>query len=127
VRRASWPALLHEHLNEAVTFEWGKSDCVLRCADWVTKATGEDYAQDYRGKYATEAEAQGLLADLGADGAADLADRHLQAIDVPFAQRGDVVLYAGALGICDGRYSHFLTPEGRTRIGTLKCRKAWKV
>ena len=127
MRRENWPALLQHHIRIA-TFAWGENDCVLWCAEWINTVTGEDYAKEFRAKYSTEAEAQRLLADLGATCAADLADKYLPPIGVSFAQRGDIVLHPeGAIGICDGQFSHFLTVDGLSRLGTLKCLKAWRV
>ncbi len=42
-------------------FVWGKSDCALFAADGILAVTGVDIADDFRGKYATEAEAMALI------------------------------------------------------------------
>ncbi len=130
MRIEGWESLLHEHLHAANVFEWGANDCALWCADWVLKATGENFAIDWRGKYFNEETLQALMMDAGFTAAEDIADatKH-PTVPISFAQRGDVVLHPAlaCLGICNGMYSHFLILSGVTRVNTLKCKKAWRV
>lgn len=125
MRHENWPTLLSEHLRDAPAFEWGKSDCVLWCAAWITKATGREFpAVDYT----TSDGAYQYLTSLGFQTPADLADANLPRINVSYAQRGDIIQHPdGALGICDGTWSYFLTIEGKTRFPTLQCLAAWRV
>ena len=60
MRREGWEQLLAEHVADAgsTDFQWGQADCALWCADWVRKATGQDFSTDWRGQYATEEELQ---------------------------------------------------------------------
>jgi len=128
MRVQNWPSLLYLHLQDAPEFEWGQTDCVLWCADWIQKAIGEDLTDGAKGQYSTLGEAYEYLNDLGFETPADLADEHLDQIQISYAQRGDIVLHPdGPLGICDGTYSHFLTETGKTRFTTLNCLRAWRV
>lgn len=43
-------------------WEWGVCDCTMWVADWVLSQTGIDPAAALRGTYATEAEAEALVA-----------------------------------------------------------------
>lgn len=85
-------------------FEWGTNDCGLYIADAVKAMTGEDIAHDFRGKYKTETGAKRQLAKLYGGGLDKVMDAKLERIEVPFVQRGDVVLFAGDLGPTLGIY-----------------------
>lgn len=130
MRVAGWESLLADHIRTAYAtpFAWGTHDCALWCADWVLKATGADLTGGLRGTYSTGIEATEALAAMGLSSVADLAARHLPEIPLGFASRGDVVLHPqGALGICEGVYSHFPMIDGATRFPTGQCVKAWRV
>ncbi|WP_152051834.1 DUF6950 family protein [Tautonia marina] len=130
MRNEGWEAILAEHIEQARNnaFEWGMNDCALWSADWVRKATGEDFASTWRGRYTTETELNALLAAMDIESPGDIASEHLPEMDVPFAQRGDIVLHPqGCLGICNGLDSYFLMEQGVTRIRTRNCVKAWAV
>ncbi len=132
MRKEGWEALLHEHLHNAnnTDFEWGKKDCALWCADWVQRATGEDFAAAWRGKYFNEQTLQQVMFESGFATAEEIADATgYKSVPISFAQRGDVVLHPtlACLGICNGMFSHFLMLAGVTKVNTLKCKKAWRV
>jgi hypothetical protein len=129
-RVEGWEAILNAHVAEAyrATFAWGELDCALWCADWVRKATGEDFGEDWRGRYAGREELEALLAERGYADHAAIADRRLSFIPLSFAGRGDVVLHPdGPLGVCNGICSYFLTAQGVTRLKTSRCVRAWRV
>ncbi len=130
MRKEGWEKILHDHLATTKPFVWGENDCALWCADWVLKATGEDFSVDWRGKYFSEETLQTLMMEAGFTTAEEIADSTaFSIIPITFSQRGDVVLHPtqGCLGICNGMFSHFLTESGLTRVSTLKCKKAWRV
>ncbi len=131
MRNEGWESLLNEHIEQAqgIVFEWGMNDCALWAADWVNKATGNDFASQWRGLYTSEAELTALMAERELELPGDIADDvGLPLMDVPFAQRGDIVQHPqGCLGICNGVHSYFLMERGVTRIRTKDCVKAWKV
>jgi hypothetical protein len=128
MRVEGWEGLLNDHIQQDTPFAWGRNDCALWSADWVTRATGEDFASRWRGRYASEAELMALLESMGLTQPGEIADEALQGIEVAFAQRGDIVLHPqGCLGICNGIQSCFLMERGVTRIRTRDCIKAWKV
>ena len=131
MRIEGWESLLNAYIEQAKTlaFEWGHFDCALWSADWVRIATGNDFASQWRGLYATEAELAGLLADRGFDSPQDIPTSvGLPAMHPAFAKRGDIVLNEqGCLGICNGVVSYFLMERGVTMFRTLSCTYAWKV
>lgn len=128
-RVQGWERILDEHVANPAPFQWGLNDCALWCASWVLKATGQDFAAEWRGRYSTEDELKMLMHSLGIDGYEQIVDgTGCPQIRPAFAQRGDVMMHpAGHLGICNGAHAHFLTENGRTRIGFTTCIKAWKV
>jgi hypothetical protein len=128
MRREGWERLLNEHIEKPARFQWGQNDCALWCADWVRKATGQDFASHWRGRYSSEDELRELLLEHGYEAAEDIASDVLPEMHPAFAQRGDIVLHPqGCLGICNGILSYFLTADGVTTIKTANCLRAWKV
>lgn len=130
MRFEGWEVILDRHIEEArgKPFEWGARDCALWSANWVRKATGIDLGAEWRGQYASEDEASALMLSRGFSCPADIASKHLDSIPVSFAQRGDIVKHGvGALGICFGRISYFLTPGGLASVPTKTCLAAWRV
>lgn len=87
-------------------WRWGWHDCAIFAADCILAVTGDDMAEEFRGKYETESEAWHFLASLGYEDLGQLASARLPEIKPRDAGRGDVVLAKGELGdflaICDG-------------------------
>ncbi|QDV34894.1 DUF6950 family protein [Tautonia plasticadhaerens] len=129
-RKPGWESLLGEYLHASASkpFAWGSHDCALYAATWVLLATGSDHVSRWKGDYATEFGARRAMIDRGFETVEDIADHHLEEKPVTVAMRGDLVLHPqGALGICNGLFSHFVTPQGLCVEETLACLKAWGV
>ncbi len=103
----------HEFLRvrARAAFVWGKSDCALFAADGILAVTGVDIADDFRGKYATEAEAMALIKSVCngatvADAAVYCAQKHglEEWVDKKgkprplMARRGDLVVFNAPTG-----------------------------
>lgn len=95
----------HEFLvaRASEPFAWGKNDCALFVADGIVALTGVDIAAEFRGQYATEAEAFALIETVTGgrtieDAAAWCAAAHgLGEWELPLcAQRGDMVVLMDA-------------------------------
>jgi hypothetical protein len=130
IRFQNWPELLAEKIERSreLSFAWGIHDCALFCADAIFAMTGIDLASDLRGTYKTEKGAQRRIRTLGFESLEALVSERLESIPIVQAGRGDLVLHHnGALGICDGLTSWFVTPSGLTRVKTLSFEKAWRV
>ena len=128
MRIEGWEVRLAEYLDAPVGFAWGACDCALWSAGWVNLATGEDFAADWKGRYSTEAELHELLTERGFASPADIpASVGLREVHPRNAQRGDVVIWNGCLGICAGMDSWFLTESGTTRVRTRLAQRAWRV
>ena len=78
-------------------FSWGDHDCCIFAADCCVAVCGTDPAEQYRGRYKTEAGAKRALKKT--HGSLEAAwDACFERVDVGLAGRGDVVLYDGPLG-----------------------------
>ncbi|OFC71822.1 DUF6950 family protein [Alteromonas confluentis] len=93
--------------NTSTPFEWGKFDCCLAVADALRAMTGHDFAESFRGHYASK---RGAAMALRRYGQGTIKDT-LNHIFGPFKPRlntgrGDVVLVhtdiGDALGVCFG-------------------------
>jgi hypothetical protein len=94
-RAANWPdrlaAIVEARFN--APFVWGVHDCCMFAADVARELTGGDFMAAYRGRYASEAEAEAFLAEgLEATALRVLAEWGAPEIPPAVAQRGDVAL-----------------------------------
>lgn len=129
VRAADWEAAMNGALvdAEALPFAWGRWDCVHFVASVVEAMTGADPLADYRGAYASEAEAWTLLAER--DGNLRAACKRVFGgmIKPGFARRGDVVMLRGgmAIGICIGANAVFASDDGAGLVVRPMADIAW--
>jgi hypothetical protein len=128
-RVSNWEELWTNFMMKArdSAFTWGEDDCMLLAGENVKVLTGQDLFSEHRGKYSTEKEALAYLKSLGYTRPEDMVDAFLDEIPVPFAQRGDIVLHQGSLGICMADLSLFKGEEKTELVRTLDCDRAWKV
>ena len=94
-RLPDWPQRLDALVQSklAQPFAWGSHDCCTWPADVVQAITGEDPIASYRGRYATEDEAEAVLTDgLEAEVAKCMAAFGAPECPPRFAQRGDWAL-----------------------------------
>ncbi len=130
MRIEGWEKLLAQHIEEArkTAFQWGTHDCVMWCASWIKKCTGNDFAKGIVGTYDTEEGANEYLRANGYETVESVADKHLFSVPMALAGRGDILLRPDyLLGICTGVNGDFITQKGVTEYRTLKCLKAWRV
>lgn len=136
-RKDDWEERLADFLGKhhaTAQLEFGEFDCAIGLASGAIKAmTGKDLGKEFRGKYKTALEGHKLVREKGHKGLVQLVSSLLEEKPVAFAQRGDVVIYQGCLGVCNGRVSFFMPASdkgeepGLMRVETLNCEKAWKV
>lgn len=113
MRVEGWPRRLNEYIASlnppANGVEYGRLDCCTFVADWVLILTGEDPMAEYRGRYATEAEAFALLTEIDGTLYRALRKRFGNPVHPLKAQRGDIAYRKDdqAVGI-------FFTSGGRT-------------
>jgi hypothetical protein len=126
-----WVDELYKYLADSINadFVWGVNDCCLWTAKFVDKITGSEIANQFLYQYHDEITANLFLQEQGFNSIAELADSYLNRINLKLAKRGDIVQHkTGALGICEGRKSYFLTEaDGLIEELTLSCKRAWEV
>jgi hypothetical protein len=99
MRHRDWTTRLNDTIKAAQErpFLWGEFDCCLFAADCSFAVCGVDPAEQYRGKYKTEAGAKRQLKKI--HGSLEAAwDACFKRVALPFIQRGDVVLYDAPRG-----------------------------
>lgn len=133
----AWPELMNDYLKRVFKepLLWGTHDCCLMPANCVLAMTGEDFAADFRGKYDDGPSAYLALQKFGGGGILEtmeiLAKRH-EWTEVPVlrAQRSDIVMlppslcggderFGGALGMCVGTISLFISENGMKATSTI--------
>ncbi|HEX8419476.1 MAG TPA: hypothetical protein VF638_05625 [Sphingomonas sp.] len=133
IRHPDWERSLHDYLAalSGASFEWGTLDCALFAAGAVLAMTGNDPAAAYRGHYMT---ARGSVRALRRWGAGTLeATIAGDFVEKPpaFAQRGDLVLVDGMVGVCIGADAVFIGEEngapGLVRFPRAAWSRCWSV
>jgi len=116
----------------ALPFCYGQHDCAQFAARAIAAVTGEPVAAPLLARYRSQTGARRLVNKHG--GLDKLASTVLGApVAATYARRGDIVYQAtddgmGALGVCLGRVSVFLSADGgQVRIDTLHAACAWRV
>ncbi|MFA7505300.1 MAG: hypothetical protein WCZ28_11420 [Burkholderiaceae bacterium] len=114
VRTRGWESALADYLaaHRAAVFAWGDCDCVLFAAGAVAAMTGSDPAAEVRGRYRTRIGAMRKLRGRGWASLEGMMDAHFAQVPPAFAQRGDIVMANGSLGVCIGRTALFVGEEG---------------
>ncbi len=121
----------HDYISfsKNITFSWGENDCCLWVARYVDLVSGSRILSQWIGKYNTAEGASVTLNMAGFKTPEDVADYYLLPKDKRMALRGDIVMHqSGALGICDGRKSFFLSESnGIVEFLTINCKRAWSI
>jgi len=131
MKREGWESFLHQYILDAqnINFQWGVNDCCLWAGTFYDNVTNSNTTGDWVGTYSDEIGAHEKLLEAGFTDNKELATSIAgNPIRVKLAQRGDIVEYKEALGICTGVNSFFLTPSrGLQRVSTMLCTTAWRV
>lgn len=134
-RKPDWDARLAAYLEplRARAFAWGQHDCCTFAAGAVQAMTDVDPMPEFRGRYSTAIGSARALRRFGAGDLASTLDRKFEPVDHPLAQRGDIVMTSGLLGICLGGLAVVVGQEGE-REGLLRIERhhwqeprAWRV
>ncbi|WP_294327034.1 hypothetical protein [uncultured Sphingomonas sp.] len=134
-RFPDWDARLAAYLEplRARPFEWGRHDCCTFAAGAVEAMTGVDPMPEFRGRYSTAIGSARALRRFGAGDLASTLDGKFEAIPAPLAQRGDIVMTGGLLGIAWGDFAFAVGSEG-DREGLIRMERsrwieprAWRV
>lgn len=154
-RRDDWPEQLGALIEERafVPFVWGVNDCALFACDAIQTTVGIDVAAPFRGRYDSAASASaamlGFIAErdrpfleIAQEDRQELlehvaeiiaAEHELREVEIPFARRGDAVLFEGehgaTLGVVgmDGMTIVAPGPTGLLARPLAEARRAWRV
>lgn len=130
MRLQGWEAALAASVEDARAraFVWGVHDCATWAFDVRRAMTGQDAAAAWRGRYSTAKGAARVLRRLGFTSLSGLCRSILgDAIQPLCAQRGDIVLCEGAIGVCVGSVALFVADAGVTSRPMGEATMAWRV
>lgn len=124
-RKPDWETRLAAYLEplRARPFAWGEHDCCTFSAGAVAAMTDVDPMPEFRGRYTTAIGSGQALRRFGRGTLAATLDAKFEAIEPAFAQRGDVVMSSGLLGICMGAFLVAVGREG-DREGLIRIERA---
>ncbi len=132
MRLPGWETILDERIRSArhMPFAWGRHDCATWAVDVRSALTGADNpADEWRGRYSTRIGCARLMRQMGVR-SIEAGARALLGMPRPsplMAQRGDVVMVAGAAGICIGAHGAFVGPAGLRFVWLRECSLAWEI
>lgn len=131
MRKENWAKELSSTLEtwQNMPFIWGETDCFHFAMACINNMTGRTIAAEINCTYSTfRGSLKQLKKEFQVNGLAEFASSLFAHIPLVQARRGDLVLYQGALGICLGRKSAFMTEtQGLMFMETLQCQDAWRV
>jgi len=133
-RNDDWDIQLFNFIQDSqnTPFKWGEHDCALFTANAILAMTGEDLANDVRGRYTTFKGSLKVLKKLGKADLGQVVSAKLGASKLALlAKRGDVVLVntnsTTALGMVAGLVALVPGKEGLEPIKMDDWIKAWTV
>lgn len=128
-----WEQALADYLagkREAV-FAWGTCDCAMFAAGAVLAMTETDPAEEIRGRYKSQAGAGRAIKRAGFADLGEWVSSKFAEVPKVYAQRGDILMFDGSLGVCAGAVAWFVGEEdgapGLVSHPTLECERAWRV
>jgi hypothetical protein len=126
-RKPDWEARLAAYLEplRLRAFAWGRHDCCTFSAGAVEAMTGVDPMPEFRGRYSTAIGSARALSRFGRGTLDATLDAKFETVPASLAQRGDIVMSGGLLGICWGAVLFAVGREGE-REGLVRIdRRAW--
>jgi len=128
-RLPDWEARLADYLASVRDrpHAYGRHDCALHGANAAFAQTGVDNGAPFRGHYETELGAARALRRFGAGTIEATFDVHYAPVAPALAQRGDLVLAQGSIGVCVGGDAMFVGDAGLERIARPEWSRAWRV
>lgn len=117
----------HIENTKSDSFKYGYNDCALWSFRYVKALNGLDLFTKYVGKYTTWSGGRSALRKFGDNTLINYVNQNFKSIHLSFAQRGDLIMFRGALGICQGKFTFFLNKKGVTHILTNDCSLSWRV
>jgi hypothetical protein len=113
MRLTDWETRLSAFVaeNRDQPYQWGAWDCLLFACAAVEAITGEDPASPYRGLYSDKKGSTEALREFGQGTLLRTVDHHWKRKKAAFAHRGDLVWFAGSVGVCMGVGALFVGEE----------------
>lgn len=135
MRLPDWDARLADAVAGAfdMPYAYGEQDCLLWVGKAVEAITGDDLWSEHVGQYDSAAKASRYLRSIGFDSPAAFLDAHFEAVELAYAQRGDLVAYGHdeVPAVCLGDFALAVGEDGE-RVGLFRVAredwtKAWRV
>lgn len=104
-------------------FAWGQWDCILMACSAVEAITGADPASAYRGRYGDAQGAARALREIGLGTLIRTMNATFPRRAVSKARRGDLVMAAGAAGVCIGAEAVFVGEERLAEAAGISMRE----
>lgn len=128
-RRPDWPERMAKivEARRYVPFAWGRQDCCSFAADVTVALTGRDPLAAYRGRYASEAEADRLIGPAGLEAFVTRLMEDAGATEIPVieAQRGDwALLVIGNMPLVGVVLGAHVAAPGEDRLAFVPLRRA---
>ena len=117
----------HINDNKSVKFQYGKFDCLSFISSFYKKIIQFEYGDEYTGTYKSKKQYFMEIKKNGFTSINKICNKHFDKINIKNAARMDLMMYKGALGLCDGYNSIFLSNIGYEFINTHLCKYAWRV
>jgi hypothetical protein len=126
-RLPDWEARLAAYLEplRLRAFAWGAHDCCTFAAGAVLAMTGVDAMGEFRGRYSTAIGSARALRRFGAGTLDATLDTKFVRVGASLAQRGDIVMSGGLLGLCFGPVLIAVGREGDREGLTRFPRATW--
>ena len=122
--------LLYEYLEDKKNnkFIYGEWDCLEFILQYYELIKVAHCSPDIRGSYSRKSEYFLKIKSIGFKNPEDYLNKEHKRIPLCMVKRGGVMLYNGALGLCDGMNSIFLNkPTGYSLVKTKDCKGAWEL
>lgn len=130
-RVPDWPERLAEAVYAArhEPFVWGAHDCAIWTFDAVAEMTGTaSHADAWRGRYSTALGSERIMRKLGWQTMEEAVTALLgDPIPPLMAQRGDLVMAAGSVGLCIGPWAQMIGEYGPDTILMADADAAWRI
>lgn len=128
-RISNWEQAFSDYIENKRNepFQYGINDCCTFVFGAIEAITGMDKMPEFRGKYDSSIAAAKALREIGFGTLEATVDSKLPVVEIGKAQRGDVAMFDGSLGIVAGSFAWFVSDDGLERVPREDWAKAWSV
>lgn len=128
-RISKWEEALSEYIESkrSEPFEYGVNDCCTFVFGAIEAITGLDKMLEFRGQYDSAISAAKALREIGFGTLEATVDSKFPVVEIAQAQRGDIAMYDGSLGVVAGSFAWFVSDDGLERINRSMWTKTWRI